>query len=58
MKVLLTGSSGFVGAALAKSIAVSSFGLVASVRTGFGSKNDSQIVGLVDTIGEINATTD
>ena len=58
MKILLTGSSGFVGAALAKSIAASSFGLVAPTRSGSGLNNNSQIAGLVGTIGEINATTD
>jgi len=58
MKILLTGRSGFVGAALAKSIAASSFGLVAPTRSGSGANNNSQIAGLVGTIGEINGATD
>ncbi|MDA9985694.1 NAD-dependent epimerase/dehydratase family protein [Alphaproteobacteria bacterium] len=56
--ILLTGSSGFVGAAVAKSIAASSFGLVAPTRTGSGYDNISQIAAPVETIGEINGTTD
>ena len=58
MKMLLTGSSGFVGAALAKSIEASNFGLVAPTRSGFGSNNNSQIARLAETIGEINAATE
>jgi nucleoside-diphosphate-sugar epimerase len=58
MKILLTGSSGFVGAALAKSILASSFGLVAPTRSVSGANNNSQIDGLAGTIGEINAATD
>lgn len=58
MKILLTGSSGFVGAAIAKSIAASSFELVAPTRRGAGADNNSQIAGLVGTIGEINGATD
>ena len=58
MKVLLTGGSGFVGAALAKSIAASSFALVAPTRSGSSANNNSQIAGLSGAIGEINAATD
>ena len=58
MKILLTGSSGFVGAALAKSIATTSFSLVAPTRSGSVANNNSQIAGLVGTIDEINAATD
>ena len=57
MKILLTGSSGFVGAALARAITAANFGLVAPVRTRSCSDNNSQNA-LVGTLGEINAFTD
>lgn len=58
MKILLTGSSGFVGAALAKSIAASHFALVAPTRTGSSSNNNRQVASPARNIGEINAATD
>lgn len=58
MKILLTGSSGFVGAALAKSIRASHFGLVAPTRTGSVSDNNDLPARLAKTMGEINAATD
>lgn len=58
MKILLTGSSGFVGAALAKSIAASSFGLVAPTRTGSASDNNDQPARLARIMGGIDAATD
>lgn len=58
MKILLTGSSGFVGGALAKSIVASNLGLVAPTRSGSGSDSNSRTAGLLDKIDEINAATD
>jgi uncharacterized protein YbjT (DUF2867 family) len=50
MKNLLTGSSGFVGGAPAKSILASNFGLVAPTRSGSSSDSNSRTFGLAETI--------
>ena len=46
-----------MGAAFARSIASLRFGLVAPIRTGSGSVNNSQITRRVEPIGEIKAAT-
>jgi nucleoside-diphosphate-sugar epimerase len=57
MKILLTGGSGFVGAALAQSIAASHASLIAPSRARSDSDNKEQHIGRALTIGEINAAT-